>query len=1030
MPACARVRGRALAAGFSMQSTTTRQFRSSVMQTLLGTIAIALVTLVSSRLHPDAATAALLYLLAVVVISLRSSLLASVWVSVLAVACLDYFFTPPLFQLTIGEPLDIVALVAFLTAALVINRLMHRMRESFREVEAAREQLRLVIDTVPILLASTQPDGAVEFVNRQWLDFLGLSLEEFQRGWPEALHPDDQARFVADWRAALESGVPLETEARMRRADGEYRWLLIRVVPSRDRQGHIVRWYGTSTDIEDRKRADEKVRQADSERRAAIDRIPALVWGSLPDGSSDFNNERWLEYTGLSEEEARDWGYKAVIHPEDYQHLVDQWAAHFATGEPIEDEARIRRADGQYRWFLHHVVPLRDEQGNIVRWYGTSTDIEDRKRAEESLRDHSRLLDLTHDTIFVRDMNDAITYWNSGAEALYGWSRDEAVGQVSHQLTQTIFPAPLEAINEELLRTGRWEGELGHAKRDGTRVVVASRWSLQRDKLGRPAAILETNNDVTARKRAEGELRKSEGRYRHIFQSAGVSIWEEDFSAVKAVIDQLKGQGVTDFREYLGTHPDFVMQAVSMVKIVDVNDTTLRLLGARSKDELLVSLHQVFLPETLDVFAGELIAIAEGRTTFEAETVLQTMQGKRLSVLLTIAFPAGSAALDSVLVSIMDISERKRAEDELRRSEAYLAEAQRLSHTGSWAWNLQRPEESYWSPEACRIFGLNPDRGTALSMEDFQSRIHPDDLSAVEEVRTQAIRDKTAFESNYRAVLPDGSKRYLHAVGHPIVSPTGEVVELVGTVIDVTERKRAERAVRRAREHALEARFAAVLEERTRLARDIHDTLLQGFTGIALKLVAASTQVREPPESIAALRDLINLAQQTLTDARRAVWDLRSPALAGGDFPAALRIAVADCVRGTALELEYGVGGPPRPVDPDVEAVVVRVAQEAVTNVVKHADARTVRVRLSFETQRVRLSVIDDGRGFTVESNFEAYGGHWGLLGMRERASQVRGKLSLRSTPGHGSEVVLLVPYAVGHASPTSGPPSHRVSAP
>jgi signal transduction histidine kinase len=181
-------------------------------------------------------------------------------------------------------------------------------------------------------------------------------------------------------------------------------------------------------------------------------------------------------------------------------------------------------------------------------------------------------------------------------------------------------------------------------------------------------------------------------------------------------------------------------------------------------------------------------------------------------------------------------------------------------------------------------------------------------------------------------------------------------------------------------------------------------------------------------ESVVALRDLVGLAQQTLTDARRAVWDLRSPALASGDFPAALRAAAEDCVRGTTLELEYDVGGPARPVDPEVEAVVVRVVQEAITNVVKHADARTVRVRLSFEARRVRLSVIDDGQGFAVEADFHAYGGHWGLLGMRERASQIHGRLSLRSTPGHGTEVVLLVPYVPGHRSAIASAASSSVS--
>ena len=132
------------------------------------------------------------------------------------------------------------------------------------------------------------------------------------------------------------------------------------------------------------------------------------------------------------------------------------------------------------------------------------------------LREQARLLDLTHDTVFVRDMSDVITYWNRGAEELYGWSREEALDKVSHQLMQTIFPAPLADINAELLRTGRWEGELIHTKRDGTQVVVASRWSLQRDEQGLPAAILETNNDITEQRRAEEGLRRAQAELAHV----------------------------------------------------------------------------------------------------------------------------------------------------------------------------------------------------------------------------------------------------------------------------------------------------------------------------------------------------------------------------------------------------------------------------------------------------------------------------------------------------------------------------------
>src|SRR5499433_2690259 len=138
------------------------------------------------------------------------------------------------------------------------------------------------------------------------------------------------------------------------------------------------------------------------------------------------------------------------------------------------------------------------------------------RKSFEALREQARLLDLTHDTIFVRDMNDVITYWNRGAEKLYGWTIEEAVGKVTHQLLQTIFPAPLERINEELLRTDRWEGELVHTKRDGTQVTVASRWSLQRDDHGRSGAILETNNDINERKQAEEARRAAQAELAHV----------------------------------------------------------------------------------------------------------------------------------------------------------------------------------------------------------------------------------------------------------------------------------------------------------------------------------------------------------------------------------------------------------------------------------------------------------------------------------------------------------------------------------
>jgi PAS domain S-box-containing protein len=152
----------------------------------------------------------------------------------------------------------------------------------------------------------------------------------------------------------------------------------------------------------------------------------------------------------------------------------------------------------------------------LVTWFSTV-----RRRIERELlqaRDdleievaertqQASLLNLTHDTIFVRDMSDVITYWNRGAQELYGWTAEEAIGKRAHELLRSVFPAPIEEIHAELLRSGRWDGELEKTRADGSQVVVASRWSLRRDEQGHPAAVLETNNDVTERKRRDKEIR-------------------------------------------------------------------------------------------------------------------------------------------------------------------------------------------------------------------------------------------------------------------------------------------------------------------------------------------------------------------------------------------------------------------------------------------------------------------------------------------------------------------------------------------
>jgi signal transduction histidine kinase/ligand-binding sensor domain-containing protein len=230
-------------------------------------------------------------------------------------------------------------------------------------------------------------------------------------------------------------------------------------------------------------------------------------------------------------------------------------------------------------------------------------------------------------------------------------------------------------------------------------------------------------------------------------------------------------------------------------------------------------------------------------------------------------------------------------------------------------------------------------------------------------------------------------------------------------IVTATAAVLAVAAVLQARTRVLEARFAAVLAERTRLAREIHDTLLQGFAGVALSLRAATRRLNAPADYTKPLDDVLTLAQRTIADARQAVWDLRAPALAEGSFTIALENAARQTLAGSGLELEWTVSGRPRALPPDVEGVLLRTAQEALANTVKHASAQRAWVELIYERRVVRLTVRDNGCGFHVDPSYRSYAGHWGLLGMRERVEQAHGTLRVMSEEGKGTEVSLTVPY-------------------
>jgi formate hydrogenlyase transcriptional activator len=262
-----------------------------------------------------------------------------------------------------------------------------KVAERTSELNRSERELRDVIDTIPAIAWSALPDGSNSYVNSRFVEYCGMPPEQIAgSGWHAATHPDDLERHNAKWLACVGSGQPFEDEVRFRRADGQYRWHLQRGVPLRDDAGNIVKWYGVLTDIEDRKRAEDKIREQETELRQVLDFAPQLIAVTGSKRERIYANRGTLDYLGISLDEWRQRNIGAEIYPDDWERIRATMDRAWSVGSAYELELRVRKGDGSYRWLLARYNPVRDQDGQIIRWYVACTDIEDRKRAEERLQ--------------------------------------------------------------------------------------------------------------------------------------------------------------------------------------------------------------------------------------------------------------------------------------------------------------------------------------------------------------------------------------------------------------------------------------------------------------------------------------------------------------------------------------------------------------------------------------------------------------------------------------------------------------------
>jgi PAS domain S-box-containing protein len=416
---------------------------------------------------------------------------------------------------------------------------------------------------------------------------------------------------------------------------------------------------------EDETRVEEALRKSEQRWRSLTEALPQLVWSATPDGACDYFSTQWTEYTGVAESQLLGWHWMDVLHPDDRHSTRQVWTESVAGRRPYDVEYRVRRHDGVYGWFKTRGAPIRDGKGNVVKWFGSCTDITDGKIVEEALRQREQ------------ELQNA---------------RNELEATVAERTAELRRSEAYLAEAQRLTCTGSWA------------LTVATR------------EIVHLSDEF--------------------YQIFGFDP-ERGIPSVQTIFDRIHS-------EDRATAAERLENAIRDWKGYELD-------------------HRIALPNGTIKFIH------------------------------LVAHPVFNASRDPVefVGTVMDVTERKRSEAALRQSESYLAEAQRLSHTGSWAWSAATGEIRYWSEEFFRIVGFDPAEEPP-PFEAILRRIHPDDQARVVDLIERAPSDRADFTVDYRIIHPDGRIRDIHLVGHPVLNASGALAECVGTVMDVTERKQAD----------------------------------------------------------------------------------------------------------------------------------------------------------------------------------------------------------------------------------------------
>lgn len=720
-----------------------------------------------------------------------------------------------------------------------VNTDIEDWRQTERERRQAEESLRAselmqrsMLDSIAAPLGFFKPNGELEVANRLVGDYFGKTFAEFS-DWDNIVHPDDLSASRAAWQHALETGDAYVHEARIRRADGAYRWNDHRGYPMRDAAGRIVRWCVLQTDIHDRKVAEQALAASERKLDDILRTIPAMAWSADANGMTDFYNQHHLDYVGRSLEEMRGTGFISTFHPDDLPRLLGPWQEMMASGRGGEVEGRIRRFDGEYRWFLFRTNPLLDDSGKVVRWYGINIDIEDRKRAEEAVRTSELRLRRQTETIpqmlWSATADGAIDYCN---ERLLEYSGLTAAEVMDGGWVNLLHPDDREFTAKawmQCIATGEpytVEVRQFHVADQTYRWVLTMARPL-RDSEGRVIKWYGSCADIHDRKEAERALAKSERRLQEIIDAIPALVWSAH------------ADGSADF----------------------VNQYYLDYVGMTTEEVVGWGWTAAVHPDDLPVMIANWKRILDTGRPGDNQARLRRADGEYRWFLFRGNPVADEAGNVKWFGANIDIEERKRADDALRASELSLRRQTETIPQMLWSAN---PDGSFDYCNA-RFLDYTGTTAGAVMGDGWKNAIHPDDQEATARAWKHAVATGEPYQVEVRKFCAAaGAYHWCLTTALPLRDEEGRIVKWHGTSVDMHDWKQAQDELR-----DTQAELAHMTRVMTmgHLTASIAHELNQPLAGIITNASTCMRMLASDPPNVAGARET---ARRTIRDGNRA----------------------------------------------------------------------------------------------------------------------------------------------------------------